>query len=147
MKVDVIAALSGMRSAANRSMWLFAIVSDCRKCAGAPMVAWAAFAEDEFTLLQGELTRLQFLGRRDAQSSARNAAPAIAYRNAEFLPGIVDIQAATLDDPDCVASGRAYPDGRTDRLDGRRACASGVRTLSRCEDVIKVPTCANFRAN
>lgn len=26
----------------------------------------------------------------------------IAYRNAEMLPGIVDIQAATLDDPDAL---------------------------------------------
>ena len=29
----------------------------------------------------------------------------IAYRNAEFLPGIVDIQSATLDDPAALPAG------------------------------------------
>jgi len=28
--------------------------SDCRRSAGAPMVAWAAFLEDQFTITQGE---------------------------------------------------------------------------------------------
>lgn len=74
---------------------------DCRKSAGAPAVAWAAFADHEFTLLQGELTTYNSSG-----SAMRSFCPAcgtgIAYRNAEMLPGIVDIQAATLDDPDAL---------------------------------------------
>jgi hypothetical protein len=78
--------------------------SDCRKSAGAPMVAWAAFAEDEFTLLQGDLTTYNSSG-----SAMRSFCPAcgtgIAYRNAEYLPGIVDIQSATLDDPDALPAG------------------------------------------
>ena len=28
--------------------------SDCRKSSGAPMVAWAAFAEEQFKLVEGE---------------------------------------------------------------------------------------------
>ncbi|MBL0924862.1 MAG: GFA family protein [Sphingomonadaceae bacterium] len=73
----------------------------CRKSAGAPAVAWAAFAENEFTLKQGELKTYNSSG-----SAMRSFCPicgtGIAYRNAEMLPGIVDIQAATLDNPDAL---------------------------------------------
>ncbi len=73
--------------------------NDCRKSAGAPMVAWAAFAESEFTLLQGELTTFNSSGN-SIRSFCPKCGTGIAYRNEEFLPGIVDIQSATLDDPD-----------------------------------------------
>jgi hypothetical protein len=77
---------------------------DCRKSAGAPMVAWAAFAEDEFALLQGELTTFNSSGTA-MRSFCPRCGTGIAYRNAEFLPGIVDIQSATLDDPDALPAG------------------------------------------
>jgi hypothetical protein len=73
----------------------------CRRSAGAPAVAWAAFAEDEFTLMHGELTTYNSSG-----SAMRSFCPVcgtgICYRNADMLPGIVDIQAATLDNPDAL---------------------------------------------
>jgi hypothetical protein len=78
--------------------------SDCRKSAGAPMVAWAAFAEDEFTLLQGELTVFNSSGTA-LRSFCAKCGTGIVYRNAEYLPGIVDIQAATLDNPDALPAG------------------------------------------
>ena len=72
--------------------------ADCRKSAGAPAVAWAAFAEGEFTLVQGEVTEFN-----SSASAVRSFCPrcgtGITYRNADMLPGIVDIQSATLDDP------------------------------------------------
>ena len=68
------------------------------------MVAWAAFAEHEFTLLQGELTVFNSSGTA-MRSFCAKCGTGIAYRNAEFLPGIVDIQAATLDDPDVLPAG------------------------------------------
>jgi hypothetical protein len=78
--------------------------ADCRKSAGAPMVAWAAFAEDEFTLLQGELTTFNSSGTA-MRSFCPKCGTGIAYRNEQFLPGIVDIQSATLDDPDALPAG------------------------------------------
>lgn len=78
--------------------------SDCRKSAGAPMVAWAAFAEDEFTLLQGDLTTYNSSGTA-MRSFCPTCGTGIAYRNAEYLPGIVDIQSATLDDPEALPAG------------------------------------------
>ncbi len=75
--------------------------TDCRKSAGAPAVAWAAFAEDDFMLLQGELTNFQ-----SSSIARRGFCPrcgtGITYRNDSELPGIVDIQSATLDDPDAM---------------------------------------------
>jgi hypothetical protein len=78
--------------------------ADCRKSAGAPMVSWAAFAEAEFTLLQGELTTFNSSGTA-MRSFCPKCGTGIAYRNAEMLPGIVDIQSATLDDPDALPAG------------------------------------------
>ena len=75
--------------------------SDCRKSAGAPAVAWAALAEGEFKLLQGELTTFNSSGST-MRSFCPKCGTGIAYRNADMLPGIVDIQAATLDDPDAL---------------------------------------------
>ena len=78
--------------------------SDCRKSAGAPMVTWAAFAEDDFTLEQGELTTFNSSGKA-MRSFCPKCGTGIAYRNEEFLPGIVDIQSATLDDPGALPAG------------------------------------------
>jgi len=74
----------------------------CRKSAGAPAVAWAAFAEDELKLLQGELTTFNSSGAA-MRSFCPTCGTGISYRNADMLPGIVDIQAATLDDPDALS--------------------------------------------
>jgi hypothetical protein len=78
--------------------------SDCRKSAGAPMVSWAAFAEAEFTLVQGEITTFNSSGSA-MRSFCSTCGTGIAYRNEEYLPGIVDIQSATLDDPDALPAG------------------------------------------
>lgn len=76
--------------------------NDCRKSAGAPMVQWSAFGEDEFTLLQGDVTTFNSSG-----TAMRNFCPkcgtGVFYRNAENLPGIVDIQSVTLDNPEAFA--------------------------------------------
>jgi hypothetical protein len=75
--------------------------ADCRKSAGAPMVGWAAFAEDEFAILQGEATTYNSSGA-SMRSFCPKCGTGLYFRNAEQLPGIVDIQTATLDDPDAL---------------------------------------------
>lgn len=76
--------------------------SDCRKSAGAPMVAWAAFDEGDFRITKGSVRCFNSSGQ-----AMRNFCPdcgtGIYYTNAEVLPGIVDIQSATLDDPQACA--------------------------------------------
>lgn len=65
------------------------------------MVAWAAFAEGEFSLLSGEVTTFNSSGAA-MRSFCPVCGTGISYRNAEYLPGIVDIQAATLDNPEAL---------------------------------------------
>ncbi len=72
--------------------------TDCRRAAGAPMVGWAAFADGAVTVTQGspvtyassEHGRRQFCGA---------CGTGLFYMNAVNLPGIIDIQSSTLDDP------------------------------------------------
>ena len=65
------------------------------------MVAWAAFAEDQFKLLGSAPVTFNSSGSA-MRSFCPKCGTGLYYRNAEFLPGIVDIQSATLDDPDAL---------------------------------------------
>jgi hypothetical protein len=71
---------------------------DCRKSCGAPMVSFAAFLKDEFTLLQGDPKVYNSSGET-LRSFCGTCGTSLFYQNETFLPGIVDIQSATLDDP------------------------------------------------
>lgn len=75
--------------------------TDCRKSVGAPMVGWAAFAEEDFAIEQGQATTHNSSGA-SLRSFCPSCGTGVYFRNAEMLPGIVDIQTATLDDPDAV---------------------------------------------
>jgi hypothetical protein len=75
--------------------------SDCRKSAGAPMVAWAAFTEAQFSVTQGEAVTHNSSGQ-SMRSFCGKCGSGLYFRNQQFLPGIVDIQSATLDDPDAL---------------------------------------------
>jgi hypothetical protein len=63
------------------------------------MVAWAAFADSDFTLTQGAPKTYNSSGSA-MRSFCADCGTGLFYRNAEFLPGIVDIQSVTLDEPD-----------------------------------------------
>ncbi len=78
--------------------------ADCRKCAGAPMVAWAMFADDAFRVTRGEAKTRNSSGAA-LRSFCGDCGTGLTYRNAEMLPGIVDVQAVTLDDPEAFPVG------------------------------------------
>jgi hypothetical protein len=71
---------------------------DCRRSAGAPIVGWAAFAESDFKVTKGAPVTYASSehGRRGFCGACGTG---LTYTNAVALPGIVDIQSATLDDP------------------------------------------------
>ena len=77
---------------------------DCRRSAGAPMVCWAAFAEAEMTVTQGETNTFNSSGTA-MRSFCPTCGTGLFYRNEAFLPSIVDIQSATLDDPNLLPAG------------------------------------------
>lgn len=75
---------------------------DCRRCAGATGVAWMAVAADDFAIEQGEPKVYQ--SSPDAERHfCGDCGTGLYYVNENILPGLVDIQIATLDDPE------AYP--------------------------------------
>ena len=91
---------------------------DCQHASGAPMVAWLAVPEDDFTHLAGAPVHY-----RGPSGSVRAfcgvCGTPLWFINAETLPGIVDIQSVTLDEPDAfvpeaqiqLADRRAWIDG------------------------------------
>ena len=74
---------------------------DCRRHAGAPLVGWTMYREVQVTVTQGTPRTYQSStdGRRQF---CPNCGTGLFYTNAAMLPGIVDIQSATYDDPDAV---------------------------------------------
>jgi len=72
--------------------------ADCRASSGAPVVAWTAVREDQLTLRSGELSTYE--GRNgSSRQFCPNCGTGLFFRNQNTLPGLVDVQAATLDDP------------------------------------------------
>ena len=70
--------------------------SDCRKSAGAPMVGWALFPEDQVKVT-GEPKSYHSSDHVTRQFCV-SCGTGLFYRNAVAFPGMVDIQTATLDD-------------------------------------------------
>jgi len=73
---------------------------DCRRHSGAPMVAWGLVPEDQLTV-EGETTTYDSSehGRR---LFCPKCGTGLFYTNAANFPGQIDVQIATLDDPDAL---------------------------------------------
>jgi hypothetical protein len=72
---------------------------DCRRHAGAPMVGWAMFPETALRVTQGH-PRTYASSEHGRRAFCPDCGTGLFYRNAQILPGIVDVQTATLDAPD-----------------------------------------------
>jgi hypothetical protein len=75
--------------------------TDCRKSSGAPMVGWAMIPADQLRVTKGspKVYRSSQNGRRQF---CGDCGTGLFYINEDMLPGLVDVQAATLDDPDTI---------------------------------------------
>lgn len=74
--------------------------TDCRKHAGAPMVCWSAFQRDQVTI-EGETST--FASSENATRQFCGACgTSFAYENEAILPGLIDIQTGTMDDPEAL---------------------------------------------
>ncbi|VWX55181.1 GFA family protein [Novosphingobium sp. 9U] len=78
--------------------------SDCRSSSGAPVVAWTAFNADRFTVTAGEARVYNGAGEA-YRHFCGNCGTGLWYVNEPYLPGIVDIQTATFDDPEAFVPG------------------------------------------
>ncbi len=74
---------------------------DCRRSSGAPMVAWAMIPANRLRVTKGSpvVYRSSQNGRRQFCGECGTG---LFYINEDMLPGMVDIQTATLDDPDTI---------------------------------------------
>lgn len=73
--------------------------NDCRRHAGAPMVGWAMFPENMLAITKGQ-TKTYKSSTNGRREFCPDCGSGLFYKNAEMLPGIVDVQTGTLDEPD-----------------------------------------------
>jgi hypothetical protein len=76
---------------------------DCRRSAGAPMVGWIAFATEQVTISGDPVTYAS--SEHGRRLFCGTCGTGLFYINPVALPGIIDIQSCTLDDPESVAPG------------------------------------------
>ena len=74
---------------------------DCRRSAGAPMVAWAMFPDASLTVTRGRPKTINSSGTA-MRSFCADCGTGLFYRNAAVVAGMVDVQTATLDDPEAL---------------------------------------------
>ena len=65
------------------------------------MVAWAMFPEAALSVTQGQPKTINSSGSA-MRSFCADCGSGLFYRNAAILPGLVDVQTATLDDPQAL---------------------------------------------
>jgi hypothetical protein len=73
--------------------------ADCRRNAGAPVMCWAGYKDTALVVEQGE-PKIHNSSGAAFREFCGNCGTGLFYRNAELLPGIVEVQSATLDDPE-----------------------------------------------
>lgn len=75
--------------------------SDCRRHAGAPVVGWTMYPQSAVTVTKGtpKIYNSSAEGRR---SFCADCGTGLFYVNETMLPGIIDVQSATYDNPDAV---------------------------------------------
>ena len=73
--------------------------TDCRRHAGAPMVGWAMYPVAALTITRGEakVYKSSESGRRHFCAACGTG---LFYVNEATLPGMIDVQSSTFDDPD-----------------------------------------------
>ncbi|HKX93420.1 MAG TPA: GFA family protein [Methylibium sp.] len=75
---------------------------DCRMASGAPVTAWAAYAENALAVTQGAPKTVNRSGAV-LRSFCGDCGTGLFYRNAEVLPGLVDVQSSLFDDAATLA--------------------------------------------
>ena len=75
--------------------------NDCHRHAGAPMVSWTLFGNDNFAVTKGE-AKVYASSEHGRRHFCADCGTGLFYANANILPDIIDIQSGTYDDPDAI---------------------------------------------
>lgn len=74
---------------------------DCRRATGAPVVSWALFPRDQVAITGDEPQRYASSAPAERWFCGK-CGSSLFYVNETTFPGMIDIQTATLDDPDAI---------------------------------------------
>lgn len=75
--------------------------TDCRRSAGAPMVGWTMYRFEQVQVTKGK-PKIYSSSAHGRRHFCPDCGTGLFYTNSEMLPGIIDVQSATYDDPDAV---------------------------------------------
>ena len=75
--------------------------TDCRRHAGAPMVGWTMYPEASVRLTRGT-PKVYSSSEHGRRHFCADCGTGLFYTNGQNLPGIVDVQSATCDDPAAI---------------------------------------------
>ena len=75
--------------------------NDCRRHAGAPMVGWTMYPAAAVKITKGE-PKIYESSTNGRRFFCADCGTGLFYKNDVVLPGIIDIQSATYDDPEAV---------------------------------------------
>ncbi len=75
--------------------------TDCRRCAGAPMVGWTMYPADAVKVTKGK-PKVYASSPNVGRHFCGACGTGLFYVNPVVLPGLIDIQSATYDDPNLV---------------------------------------------
>lgn len=74
---------------------------DCRRHAGAPMVGWTMYPAAALEIVSGT-TKIYASSENGRRHFCPDCGTGLFYTNDKMLPGIIDIQSATYDDPEAI---------------------------------------------
>lgn len=75
--------------------------TDCRRSAGAPMVGWTMYPAGSVSLTKGQ-PKVYESSEHGRRHFCPTCGTGLFYVNEQNLPGIIDIQSATYDNPDLI---------------------------------------------
>ena len=75
--------------------------TDCGRSAGAPMVGWTMYPEVALRVTKGT-PKTHASSEHGRRQFCPDCGTGLFYSNAAMLPGLVDIQSGTYDDPEAV---------------------------------------------
>jgi hypothetical protein len=75
--------------------------TDCRRHAGAPMVGWTMYPRERVTVTKGT-PKVYASSQAGRRYFCADCGTGLFFSNDVVLPGLLDVQSATYDDPDAV---------------------------------------------
>ncbi|MFM8801287.1 MAG: GFA family protein [Tagaea sp.] len=74
---------------------------DCRRASGAPMVGWTMYSAGAVRTVKGT-AKIYASSEHGRRHFCADCGTGLFYTNGAALPGIIDVQSATYDDPSLV---------------------------------------------